>query len=104
MAKTYLSTFVVISALCMSGCDQPPQSQGTERVSGNEVADKLEDAADQSGPAAQSVLTEAADKARQYPSMAPVDQPGSYAQDAMQDAGNAEASAADQDAASSPTN
>jgi len=92
MIKTYSSVFVIIGTLCAGACDRPRQPQEVERVSGDEVADKLEDAALQSGPAARGVLTEAAQMARQYPSLAPVEQPGSYAQKAMQDAGNAETS------------
>jgi hypothetical protein len=57
------------------------------------VADRLEDAADQSGPAAKKVLKDAADEAREHQTLAPVDEPGSFAQEAMQKAGNAQATA-----------
>lgn len=77
--------------LGLSACGQPQSDEPTQ-VSGEEVADKLDKAADQSGPVAREALTEAAQEAREQPSMAPVDQPGSFAQDAMQKAGNAEAS------------
>ncbi|RZI76962.1 MAG: hypothetical protein EOP13_00305 [Pseudomonas sp.] len=75
----------------LSACDATEKPAAT---SGEVVADRLEKAADQSGPAAKKVLENAADEARAHPSMAPVDQPGSFAQDAMQRAGNAEASTA----------
>ena len=60
-----------------------------EQVPGEEVADALYDAASQSGPAAREVLEDAADIAAQEESLDPVGEPGSFAQDAMQAAGNA---------------
>lgn len=82
--------FLAIAAsLTLSACGQSDQKDAT---TGAEVADKLDRAADQSGPAAKQVLEGAAAEARKHSSMAPVDEPGSFAQDAMQKAGEAEAS------------
>lgn len=53
----------------------------------------MKNAADQSAPKAKEVLENAADEAREHPSLAPVDDPNSFAQEAMKKAGEAEASA-----------
>jgi hypothetical protein len=83
-----IARVLVLSGLfVIAGCGQSQDRS----ASGKEVADHLDNAADQSGPAAKQILEGAADEARQHPTMAPVDQPGSFAQDAMQKAGNAEA-------------
>ena len=76
--------------LAVSACGGQNQQAGGS-ASGEEVGDRLDEAAKQSAPTARRVLENAADEARQRPSMAPVDQPGSYAQEAMSKAGEAEA-------------
>lgn len=81
---------IMFAALGLMACREQPQ-QTDETVSGDEVAQALEDAATQSGPAAQDVLEDAADQARERDAMQPVDEPGSFAQDAVQRAADAEA-------------
>jgi hypothetical protein len=83
-----IGRIVILSGLfAVAACGQSEDRS----TSGKDVADRLESAADQSGPAAKQILESAAEEARQHPTMAPADQPGSFAQDAMQKAGNAEA-------------
>ena len=88
----HLPLALVAATLTLSGCGGQSSQEG-EQVSGDQVADKLDQAADQSAPIAKDVLETAAAEARGQESMAPIDQPGSFAQDAMQKAGSAEASA-----------
>jgi hypothetical protein len=80
---------LLASALTLAACGgQEPSARAS--TSGDEVADRLEDAADQSAPKAKQVLENAADEARQHASLAPVEKPGSFAQEAMEKAGKAE--------------
>ncbi|MET1756661.1 hypothetical protein ABVV53_14550 [Novosphingobium sp. RD2P27] len=62
---------------------------GGEQTSADRVADKLDEAAEQSGPVAAEVIEERADQLRERETAAPVGQPGSYAQDTMRKAGAA---------------
>jgi len=78
-----------IALFALSACGQAAKKNA---VSGAEVGDKLDQAADQSGPAAKEVLQSEAAEARQHPSLAPVDDPSSFAQQAMEKAGKAEES------------
>jgi hypothetical protein len=77
----------------LTACGSPGSGEHNKPTSGKEVGDRLDKAAAQSAPTAKRVLEDAADEARRHPSMAPVDQPSSFAQDAMAKAGAAEASA-----------
>lgn len=89
MRKSVLALAVpLLLAACADG-----NSNNQEGTSGDEVADQLEEAADQSAPTAERVLDEAAEQARDQETMAPAGQPGSFAQDAMEKAGEAEANA-----------
>lgn len=91
-----IGIFVSASLALLTACGN--ESSDQQMVPGQEVADRLDDAADQSAPRAEQVLHDAADQARQVDTMEPVDQPGSYAQRAMEKAGEAEASASPQSA------
>jgi hypothetical protein len=82
-----------IALVCVLGLGACDASSEKPAASSSDVANRLEKAADQSGPVAKEVLRDAADEARKQPTMEPVDQPGSFAQRAMQKAGEAEASA-----------
>lgn len=88
-------SIVLAGLLALAACGEERSGEGEkapgEQVSGEKVADRLEEAADQSGPAAEEVLENAAEAARERESMAPVSEPGSFAQRAMQKAGKAEA-------------
>lgn len=84
---------ILASLLTLTACSGSGSPNAQRSASGEEVADRLEKAADQSAPAARKVLDDAADEARQHATLAPVDQPGSFAQEAMGRAGKAEASA-----------
>lgn len=79
---------IVFAMLALTACSKTAEDQST---TGAKVADQLEGAAAQSGPAAKEVLETAAAEAREQPSMAPAGEPGSFAQDAMSKAGKAEA-------------
>lgn len=72
--------------------DETTTNTEQEQVSGDVVANELEEAAAQSDPAAAEVLEDAAETARGRESMTPVDEPGSFAQEAMEEAGEAAAS------------
>lgn len=85
MKKAAIALFCVVGLSACGAADEP------DAVSGEAVADRLEKAADQSSPAAREVLKDAAAEARKQPSLDPVDEPGSFAQEAMEKAGNAEA-------------
>lgn len=73
----------VAALLVLSACGGGGQADAT--------ADKLEEAAEQSDPAAAQVLENAADEVRDQGAAAPAGQPGSAAQQAMEEAGNAQA-------------
>jgi|GEM_PF-7125346 ABC-type glycerol-3-phosphate transport system substrate-binding protein len=88
--RKHVALFAATLALAACGGEKPT-GQTSTATSGDEVADRLEDAADQSGPRAKQVLENAADEAREHPSLAPVEKPGSFAQEAMEKAGKAEA-------------
>ena len=81
-----ISAFAAL--LVLPACGGPAEE--TAPVSGESVAEKLEGAADQSGPAAKQVLESAAAEARQHPTMVPPGEPGSFVQDTMERAGKAE--------------
>lgn len=87
--KTFLFALAGTSLLAACG-GEPPRQEG--QVSGEEVAEKLEEAADQSDPRAEEVLEDAADEAEDRESLQPVDEAGSFAQEAMRKAGEAQAS------------
>lgn len=72
-----LAAFVVLAAC------------GTQE-SAEDVSDQLEEAAEQSDPAAAQVLENAADRIEEMEGVAPAGAPGSVAQDAMQRAGEAQ--------------
>jgi hypothetical protein len=86
------SVLALALPLFLAACGEG-NSNNQERTSGDDVADQLEEAADQSAPTAERVLDEAAEQARDQETMAPAGQPGSFAQQAMEKAGEAEASA-----------
>lgn len=90
---------VLLAMAGLTACSETGASQHNATTTGAEVGERLDDAAAQSAPTAKRVLEDAADEARQHPSMAPVDQPSSFAQDAMAKAGAAEASATPQSSA-----
>jgi hypothetical protein len=64
---------------------------GGEQSASQNTADQLEAAAEQSSPEAAQVLEDQADAIRDQNVMAPAGQPGSPAQNALDQAGNAQA-------------
>lgn len=88
MRKT-LTAITTLGALALGACGSEPQQ--TEQASADQVADKLEQAADQSDPKAAKVINRRADELRGSGAVAPPGQPGSYAQKTMQEAGAAAA-------------
>lgn len=56
-----------------------------------QTADRLEEAAEQSGPAAAQVLENAAEEVREQEQVAPLSAPNSTAQEALEAAGDAQA-------------
>jgi len=80
---------IALSACSGEAVTDQPDAPASGQVSGEEVADALDDAASQSVPAARAVLEDAADVAEDQESLDPVGEPGSFAQDAMQAAGDA---------------
>jgi hypothetical protein len=72
------------AALGVAGCGQQSQAENT--------AEALDEAAEQSTPEAAAVLENRADQIRDQNVTAPIDAPGSPAQQAMQEAGNAQVS------------
>lgn len=73
-------TTLALSCLALGGCSQPASQ-----------ADALDNAAAQSDPAAAAVMRNQADEIRNAGDEANPAAPGSAAQDALQDAGNAAA-------------
>ena len=73
--------FAFICLLGLAGCGE---------TGSGEVADKLEEAANQSDPAAAAVLENAAQAAEQQGNEASLSEPGSLAQNALQEAGQAQ--------------
>lgn len=73
-------------ALALAACGGEP-----EQASPDEVADKLEQAADQSDPKAAEVIDQRAQELRGSASVAPPGEAGSYAQKTMEEAGAAAA-------------
>ena len=72
--RKHVALFAATLALAACGGEKPT-GQTSTATSGDEVADRLEDAADQSGLRAKQVLENAADEAREHPSLAPVEKP-----------------------------
>lgn len=79
---------VAIASL-LAGCEG-----SSESMSGDAAAEKLDEAAEQSDPAARQVIERRADEARGMPSVGNVDDPDSYVQDTMEEAGRAAATQA----------
>lgn len=75
-----------LAALSLAACQSEPQVK-----SGEETADQLEKAADQSDPAAAKVMNERADDIRGMASAGTLDNPEAPAQDTMREAGAAAA-------------
>ena len=84
--RTTLTTAGILAALALAGCQSQP-----EQASADQMADKLEQAADQSDPKAAAVIDQRAEELRGSASVAPAGEPGSYAQKTMQEAGAAQA-------------
>jgi hypothetical protein len=72
----------------MSGCGGPEHE---ETVPGQAISTQLEGAARQSDPASKKVLEEAAREAKEHDRLPPAGQPGSFAQDALDQAAAASA-------------
>lgn len=89
MRKT-LTAMTTLAALALGACSSEP-APAPEQTSADQVADKLEQAAAQSDPKAAEVINKRANELRGSSSVAPPGQPGSYAQDTMQEAGAAAA-------------
>jgi hypothetical protein len=89
MRKT-LTAMTLSGSLALGACSSEP-APAPEQTSADQVADKLEQAADQSDPKAAEVMNKRADELRGSGAVAPPGQPGSYAQDTMQEAGAAAA-------------
>jgi hypothetical protein len=83
---------LVALLIALAACSDEPADE--QRISGDAAGTQLDRAAEQSGPAAANVLKDAADEARGRESVAPLDEPGSLAQEAAEEAGKAEAAAA----------
>jgi hypothetical protein len=89
MRKTSIAV-TTLAALALGACGSGQQPAAQETTA-DQVADKLEQAADQSDPEAAAVINKRADELRGAGTVAPPGQPGSYAQDTMQEAGAAAA-------------
>jgi hypothetical protein len=89
MRKT-LTTMTTLAALALGACSSEP-APAPEQTSADQVADTLDQAAQQSDPKAAEVIKQRADELRGSGAVAPPGQPGSYAQDTMQEAGAAAA-------------
>jgi hypothetical protein len=89
MRKTSIA-MTTLAALTLGACGSGQQPAAQE-TSADQVADKLEQAADQSDPKAAEVINQRADELRGSGDVAPPGQPGSYAQKTMQEAGAAAA-------------
>jgi hypothetical protein len=86
MPAMKISAFAFAAFLGLAACSgEQSQSENT--------ADALENAAEQSTPEAAAVLENEADRIREQNVTAPIDAPGSPAQNALQAAGNAQAGA-----------
>jgi hypothetical protein len=86
--NSHISMLAALAPLALAACgDSKSDEQGT--VPGEVVADQLDRAAEQSSPAAKEVLEKAADEAAEHDRLAPASEPGSLAQDALEDAGKA---------------
>ena len=81
MMKAALPAIAALFALAACGQSTPAENS----------AEALENAASQSDPAAAAVLENAADEVREQNTQTPPGAPGSAAQNAMQEAGNAQA-------------
>ncbi len=77
---------LLLAPLALLGCGSPEPADN-KTVPGEVIAKQLDDAAEQSRPGAKEVLKEAADEAAQHDRLAPAGEPGSFAQEAMEDAG-----------------
>lgn len=87
-----ISALAMIGALIACNGQDPRETQQSgeqDNVSGEVVADKLEEAAENSEAEAAEVLEDAADRAEEMDTLPPVDEPGSFAQEAMKNAGEA---------------
>jgi hypothetical protein len=84
-APALAPAFVLAAALSLAACGGQSQAENT--------ASALEEAAEQSTPAAAAVLENAADEIREQNVTAPIGQPGSPGQKAMEAAGNAQVKA-----------
>lgn len=87
MAHQRLGTVsIALTALTLglSACGKAP-----EQATPSQEADKLDQAAAQSDPKAAEVINKRADELRGMQSAAPAGEPGSFAQDTMQEAGAA---------------
>ncbi len=87
MRKTITATGVLAS-LALSACSSEP-TPAPQPTSADQVADKLEQAADQSDPKAAAVIDQRADELRGSGTVEAPGQPGSYTQKTMQEAGAA---------------
>ena len=78
------SAIPLVTLLMLAAC-------GGQQSASENTADQLDAAAEQSTPEAAAVLENQADSIRDRNAAAPAGQPGSPAQNALQDAGNAQA-------------
>lgn len=89
MQKTITAT-ALLAALALGACSSEP-APASEATSADQVADKLEQAADQSDPKAAAVIDQRAEELRSSGTVDAPGQPGSYTQKTMQEAGAAAA-------------
>ena len=83
--KITAPALALAAALGLAACGQQSQAENS--------AEALENAAEQSTPEAAALLENRADEIRDQNVTAPIDAPGSPVQQALQDAGNAQAAA-----------
>jgi len=89
MRKT-MTAITAVAALALSACSSEP-APAPQPTSADQIADKLEQAADQSDPKAAAVIDQRAEELRGSGTVEAPGQPGSYTQKTMQEAGAAAA-------------
>lgn len=94
MTRITAPAFALAALFGLAACGEQSQAENT--------AEALESAADQSTPEAAAVLDNRADQIRDQNVTAPIEAPGSPGQQALQDAGNAQAAAANSASGAGP--